>query len=86
MSISTKSVQSTPLNPRRRGIIIGASDGIGAALARKLAKEGYTIALIARRKDKLNTLCQEINSSEMEVRAFPYVHESPYFRSSSKSP
>ena len=56
MSTPPKSVQSTPLNPRRRGIIVGASDGIGAALARKLAKEGYTIALIARRKDKLNTL------------------------------
>jgi short-subunit dehydrogenase len=75
VSTPPKSVQSTPLNPRRRGIIVGASDGIGAALARKLAKEGYTIALIARRKDKLNTLCAEINSAEMEVRAFPYVHD-----------
>jgi short-subunit dehydrogenase len=75
VSTPSKSVQSTPLNPRRRGIIVGASDGIGAALARKLAKEGYTIALIARRKDKLNTLCAEINSAEKEVRAFPYVHD-----------
>ena len=75
MSTPSKSVQSTPLNPRRRGIIVGASDGIGAALARKLAKEGYTIALIARRKDKLNTLCAEINSAEKEDRAFPYVHD-----------
>ena len=75
MSPPPKSVQSTPLNPRRRGIIVGASDGIGAALARKLAKEGYTIALIARRKDKLNTLCAEINSAEMEALVFPYVHD-----------
>ena len=75
MSTPPKSVQSTPLNPRRRGIIVGASDGIGAALARKLAKEGYTIALVARRKDKLNTLCAEINSAEKEARAFPYVHD-----------
>ena len=75
MSTPPKSVQSTPLNPHRRGIIVGASDGIGAALARKLAKEGYTLALIARRKDKLNTLCAEINSAEKEARAFPYVHD-----------
>jgi short-subunit dehydrogenase len=75
VSIPPKPVQSTPLNPRRRGIIVGASDGIGAALARKLAKEGYTLALIARRKDKLNTLCAEINSAEKEARAFPYAHD-----------
>lgn len=71
-----KPVQATPLNPRRRGIIIGASDGIGAALARKLAKEGYTLALIARRKDKLAALCAEINSSVVnETRALAYVHD-----------
>ena len=46
-------VPATPLQPRRRGIIIGASDGLGAALARRLAREGYTLALLARRKDKL---------------------------------
>ena len=75
MSTPPNSIQSTPLKPRRRGIIIGASDGIGAALARKLAKEGYILALIARRKDRLNTLCAEINSAEKEARVFPYVHD-----------
>jgi short-subunit dehydrogenase len=75
VSTPFKSIQSTPLNPRKRAIVVGASDGIGAALARKLAKEGYTIALIARRKDKLNTLCAEINSAVNEARVFPYVHD-----------
>ncbi len=75
MSKTSKFVQASPLNPRRRGIIVGASDGIGAALARKLAKEGYTIALVARRKDKLNTLCAEINSLANETRALAYVHD-----------
>lgn len=70
---SPKIVPATPLSPRRRGIIVGASEGIGAALARKLAKEGYSLALIARQKDKLNALCAEINSSEL--RALPYVHD-----------
>jgi len=65
---------ATPLNPRRRGIIVGASDGIGAALARKLVKEGYTLALLARRKEKLNALCTELNAAG-EVHALPYAHD-----------
>jgi len=74
VSIS-KSVQPTPLNPCRRGIIIGASTGMGAVLARKLAKEGYAIALVAPQKNMLKALCEEINSAEKEVRAFPYAHD-----------
>jgi short-subunit dehydrogenase len=65
----------TPLHPRRRGIIIGASDGIGAALARRLAREGYTLALLARRPDKLESLCDEINQTFQEQRARIYVHD-----------
>jgi len=66
-------VPVTPLNPRRRGIIIGASDGLGAELSRKLAHEGYSLALLARRKDKLETLCNEINVRDQLARA--YVHD-----------
>jgi len=65
----------TPLNPRRRGIIVGASDGIGAVLARRLAREGYTLALLARRADKLETLCNEINQTSKELRAQGHVHD-----------
>jgi decaprenylphospho-beta-D-erythro-pentofuranosid-2-ulose 2-reductase len=75
VSTPSKSVKSTPLNPKRRGIIVGASQGTGAALARKLTKEGYTFALVDPQKDKLNTLCNEINSAEKEKRALPYVHD-----------
>jgi short-subunit dehydrogenase len=70
-----KPIAATPLKPRRRGIIIGASDGIGAALARRLAREGYTLALLARRKDKLESLCQEINQTSNEGRARAYMHD-----------
>ncbi len=75
VSDSPKIFPATPLSPRRRGIIIGASEGIGAALARKLAKEGYTLALIARQADKLTALCAEINASLNESCAFAYVHD-----------
>lgn len=73
MSETPTSVPATPLNPQRRGIIIGASAGLGAALARKLALEGYTLALLARRGDKLDALCNEINMNG--GHAFAYVHD-----------
>jgi short-subunit dehydrogenase len=65
----------TPLQPRKRAIIVGASSGIGAALARHLAAEGYTLALLARRADLLTAVCGEINSAAGEIRAVPYVHD-----------
>ncbi len=70
-----KPAGATPLNPRRRGIIIGASDGIGAALAQRLSREGFTLALLARRADKLEALCDEINRTTGELRARFYVHD-----------
>lgn len=69
-----KPAAATPLRPRRRGIIVGASEGIGAALARRLAREGYTLALLARREEKLASVCEEINQAVGEPRARAYVH------------
>lgn len=66
---------ATPLRPQPRGLIIGASSGMGAALARRLAREGYTLALVARRKSTLNSLCSEINKNNREIRALAYVHD-----------
>jgi short-subunit dehydrogenase len=66
---------ATPLNPRRRGIIVGASDGLGAALARRLAREGYSLALVARRKDKLESLCDEIHQTVNGPRMYAYAHD-----------
>jgi len=61
------------------GIIVGASSGIGAALARQLAQDGYTLALLARREELLETLCEQINQAAGEVRAHPYVHDVTYY-------
>ena len=47
---------ATPLEPKKRAILVGASSGIGAALAHRLADEGYQIALLARRAEMLESL------------------------------
>jgi short-subunit dehydrogenase len=71
--------RATPLQPRGHAVIVGASTGIGAALARKLAEEGYCLALLARREDLLKELCAEINANAGETRAVYYVHDVTHF-------
>lgn len=66
---------STPLTPLPRALIVGASSGMGAALARRLAREGYAVALVARRKNLLGSLCAEINKAAGATRALSYVHD-----------
>ena len=66
---------ATPLTQKKRAILVGASSGIGAALAHRLADEGYQIALLARRAEMLEELTNEINSKHGESRAIHYVHD-----------
>ncbi len=75
MMLSKPFVASTPLRPHKRGILVGASRGLGAALAKKLAREGYLLALLSRDAASLNALCAEINAAAGEARAVPYPHD-----------
>ncbi|MFD4676102.1 SDR family NAD(P)-dependent oxidoreductase [Lentzea sp. NPDC058450] len=51
--------------------IFGAGRGLGTALARRFAKEGYRVALVARRADKLAALVDELAAEGVEAAAFP---------------
>jgi short-subunit dehydrogenase len=44
-------------------LITGASSGVGAALARKLAKDGAIVGLIARRRDRLAEVLAECQNA-----------------------
>ena len=49
-------------------VITGASSGLGATFARKLAARGYDLLLIARREDRLQSIAREIGE-QYHVRA-----------------
>ena len=47
----------------RTALVTGASSGIGWALAKELARGGYRVGLLARRREALDKLAGEIRSS-----------------------
>jgi short-subunit dehydrogenase len=55
-------------SPNSTALITGASGGIGAEIARELARRGHGVVLVARRKPRLQALAEEL-SREYGIRA-----------------
>jgi len=68
----TTPLKTSTLTPVPGAIIIGASSGIGEAIARRLAREGYAVALVARRADLLNKICEGIKTAGGPASAYPH--------------
>ena len=56
MGLPEPSVSST-------SVVTGASSGIGASIAKELASRGHSLALVARREERLRTLATELTSA-----------------------
>ncbi len=55
----------------RTAVVTGASSGIGEATARALAAQGASVALLARRTDRIEAIADEIEADGGTARVYP---------------
>ncbi len=69
----------------KHAIVIGASGGIGEALVYELAKQGVSVALVARRREELERVASEatrlstIDHPQSTTKFIPFVHDVTHF-------
>ncbi len=50
--------------------IIGAGPGLGAAVARRFGREGFSVVLISRNQSKLDTMAEELEAGGLTARGY----------------
>ena len=56
------------MNPSATVLVIGAGPGVGAAVARRFAREGLDVALVGERGPRLDDLGRELTAEGLDVR------------------
>jgi short-subunit dehydrogenase len=59
----------------RRAIVVGASSGMGAAVARELAARGSDLGLVDRRAEPLGEVAESIRLAHPERKVTAYTHD-----------
>jgi NAD(P)-dependent dehydrogenase (short-subunit alcohol dehydrogenase family) len=67
--ISLPEEGAAAMSAARAAIVTGASSGIGLAIARVLAEEGYALTMAARRAEKLDGAAQGLAAEGFDVQA-----------------
>lgn len=59
------------MSDARVALVTGAQRGLGAAIARQLAKDGFRLALVARSAAALEAFAEELRAEGVEAKAYP---------------
>ena len=63
----------------KTALVTGASSGIGRGIAHKFGEEGWEVALVARRKENLENVANEVKEAggKVHIFALSFAQSSP---------